>query len=103
MSRRMQHSGPRNPHAGKAIVAEFEPVLLANIHKPDSHTLPVYQASGGYAALKKALSGMSPVEVVDIVKASSLRGRGGAGFPCGLKWSFLPKDHPGPIYMCVNA
>src|SRR6266567_3135731 len=84
-------------------VAEFEPVLLANINKPDSHTLRVYQASGGYAAAKKVLSGMSPTEVFELVKASALRGRGGAGFPCGLKWSFLPKDHPGPIYMCVNA
>ncbi len=46
---------------------------------------------------------MSPLDVVETVKASSLRGRGGAGFPTGLKWTFLPKDHPGPIYMCVNA
>jgi len=84
-------------------VPEFEPVLLANVNKPDSHTLPVYQAGGGYTAVKKVLSGMSPVEVVELVKASNLRGRGGAGFPCGMKWSFLPKDHPGPIYMCVNA
>lgn len=84
-------------------MADFEPVLLANINKPDSHTLRVYQASDGYAALKKVLSGMSPVDVVETVKASGLRGRGGAGFPCGMKWSFLPKDHPGPVYMCVNA
>jgi NADH-quinone oxidoreductase subunit F len=84
-------------------VPEFEPVLLANIHKPESHTLAVYQASGGYSAIRRVLGGMSPVDVVELVKASGLRGRGGAGFPCGLKWSFLPKDHPGPIYMCVNA
>jgi len=84
-------------------VPEFEPVLLANVNKPDSHTLPVYQAGGGYTAVRKVLAGMSPVEIVELVKASNLRGRGGAGFPCGMKWSFLPKDHPGPIYMCVNA
>src|SRR6185436_20939967 len=42
-------------------------------------------------------------QVVDVVKASGLRGRGGAGFPCGVKWTFLPKDHPGPIYLCINA
>jgi len=84
-------------------VADFEPVLLANINKADSHTLAVYQAGGGYAALKKVLGGMSPNDVVELVKGSGLRGRGGAGFPCGMKWSFLPKDHPGPIYMCVNA
>src|SRR5579884_3386266 len=46
---------------------------------------------------------MTPAQVVDTVKTSGLRGRGGAGFPTGLKWTFLPKDHPGPIYMCINA
>ncbi|MDB5334542.1 MAG: NADH-ubiquinone oxidoreductase chain, partial [Planctomycetaceae bacterium] len=84
-------------------MAEFEPVLTANIHKPDSHTLPVYEAGGGYQAIRKVLGEMSPVQVVDLVKASGLRGRGGAGFPCGLKWSFLPQNHPGPFYMCINA
>lgn len=83
-------------------VPRFEPVLTANIHKPDSHTLAVYQQAGGYQALRKVV-GMTPAAVIDVVKASGLRGRGGAGFPCGMKWSFLPKDHPGPIYMCVNA
>ena len=46
---------------------------------------------------------MDPAKVIDVVKASGLRGRGGAGFPCGVKWTFLPKDHPGPIYLCVNG
>ena len=46
---------------------------------------------------------MTPADVIELVKASNLRGRGGAGFPTGLKWTFLPKDHPGPIYMCINA
>src|SRR6266850_966409 len=82
---------------------QFEPVLLANINKPNSHTRDVYEAGGGYAALKKALAGMKPADVTETVKASNLRGRGGAGFPTGLKWTFLPKDHPGPIYFCVNA
>lgn len=84
-------------------MADFEPVLLANIDKPDSHTLASYESSGGYSALRRVLSDMQPDEVVGLVKASGLRGRGGAGFPCGLKWSFLPKDHPGPFYMCINA
>jgi len=80
----------------------FQPVLLARVGKSDSQKLSTYKADGGFAGLKAALA-KSPAEVVDLVKASGLRGRGGAGFPTGLKWSFLPKDHPGPIYMCVNA
>ncbi len=82
---------------------EFEPVLLANIHKPDSHTRPVYEAAGGYRALRKALKDLDPAQVTEEVKESRLRGRGGAGFPTGIKWTFLPKDHPGPIYFCLNA
>jgi len=84
-------------------VTRFEPVLLANIEKPDCHTLKVYEAGGGYSALRKVLGSMSPHDVRELVKASGLRGRGGAGFPTGLKWTFLPKDHPGPIYFCLNA
>jgi len=81
----------------------YDPVLLRRINKPDSADLAGYQADGGYRALAKALGEMTPAQVIDTVKASGLRGRGGAGFPCGVKWTFLPKDHPGPIYLCVNA
>ncbi len=84
-------------------MAEFEPVLLRRIAKKASPWLDAYRADGGYRALQKAVHEMTPAQVVDVVKASSLRGRGGAGFPTGLKWTFLPKDHPGPIYMCINA
>jgi len=84
-------------------MAEFEPVLLKRVGKPDSQSLAGYQADGGYRGLTKALGELTPAKVIDIVKDSGLRGRGGAGFPCGLKWTFLPKDHPGPIYLCVNA
>ena len=81
---------------------KFEPVLLARVAKENSQSLDGYRADGGYAALDKAL-GMAQADVVTMVKDSVLRGRGGAGFPAGLKWTFLPKDHPGPIYLCVNA
>src|SRR4051812_40412463 len=80
----------------------FEPVLLARINKPDSASLAGYRADGGYEALAKALK-MAPDAVTTLVKDSGLRGRGGAGFSAGAKWSFLPKNHPGPIYLCVNA
>ncbi len=82
---------------------DFEPVLLKRINAGASRTLDAYRADGGYRAVTKALGEMTPAQVVDTVKASGLRGRGGAGFPCGLKWTFLPKDHPGPIYLCINA
>src|SRR2546421_300770 len=82
---------------------DFEPVLLRRILKNADVSLTAYRADGGYRGLQKALDTMTPAQVTDVVKSSGLRGRGGAGFPTGLKWTFLPKDHPGPIYMCVNA
>jgi NADH-quinone oxidoreductase subunit F len=69
---------------------------------PGYHTLSVYEQHGGYAALKKAL-GMKPEEVTDEVKKSNLRGRGGACFPTGLKWTFMPKQTTKPKYLCVNG
>lgn len=84
-------------------MADFEPILLKRINAKADPGLDAYRADGGYSALTKALADMTPAQVIDTVKASGLRGRGGAGFPCGVKWTFLPKDHPGPIYLCVNA
>ena len=63
----------------------------------------MYRANGGYEALKKVLDSMSPDDVINEVKKSALRGRGGAGFPTGMKWSFVPKDSPKPKYVVCNA
>ena len=68
----------------------------------DLHKIDVYRANDGYLALKKALE-MKPDEVIEEVKKSNLRGRGGACFPAGLKWSFMPKNFDKPKYLCVNG
>jgi NADH-quinone oxidoreductase subunit F len=78
------------------------PVLTATLDAPRSWTLGTYRQHGGYEALRLALA-QEPAAIVDTVKASGLRGRGGAGFPTGLKWSFLPKPDGGPRYLVVNA
>ena len=76
--------------------------LTKHIREPQSYTLDFYLKSGGYAALKKAL-GMAPGAVIDAVKASGLRGRGGAGFPTGMKWGFVDQKSGKPRYLCCNA
>ena len=83
-------------------MSSFEPVLTKHIHEEDCHTLDFYRSIGGYKALEKVLS-MGPDEVIDTVKASILRGRGGAGFPAGVKWGFIPKDSDKPTYLINNA
>jgi NADH-quinone oxidoreductase subunit F len=69
----------------------------------DSHTIDVYVKHDGYQALEKALKQMTPEGIIDEVKKSNLRGRGGAGFPTGMKWFFVPKDSPKPKYVICNA
>jgi NADH-quinone oxidoreductase subunit F len=81
----------------------MEPLLLRNINMPDSHTLATYKAHGGYRSWEKVVQTMKPEQLIDEVKASGLRGRGGAGFPTGMKWSFVPKDSPKPRYLVCNA
>ena len=78
-------------------------LLLANINIPGIRTYEVYRKQGGYAAVEKALKSMSPDQVTEEVKTSGLRGRGGAGFPSGLKWSFIDKKSEKPRYLVCNA
>ena len=78
------------------------PVLSKHFGDPAAKTLDGWKARGGYKALAQALH-MTPTAVQDIVKASGLRGRGGAGFPTGLKWSFMKLDDGKPHYLCCNA
>ncbi len=77
-------------------------ILLRDLDIPDIKEYAVYVEHGGYAALRKAVTTMTPDQVIDEVKASGLRGRGGAGFPTGVKWSFIPKNEPAK-YVVVNA
>jgi NADH-quinone oxidoreductase subunit F len=77
-------------------------VLLRHRDIPDINQLDVYQKNGGFEAFKKAVTAMKPVEVTDVVKASGLRGRGGAGFPTGMKWSFIDNKN-WPHYVVANA
>jgi NADH-quinone oxidoreductase subunit F len=78
-------------------------LLLANDHVPGIQSYAVYREKGGYASVEKALKTMTPEAVVEEVKKSGLRGRGGAGFPTGMKWSFLAKPEGVPRYLVCNA
>src|SRR6202035_1156407 len=78
-------------------------LLLEHINVPGINTFDVYRSKGGYASVEKALKTMSPDEVVEEVKKSGLRGRGGAGFPTGMKWSFLAKPEGVARYLVCNA
>ncbi|MBT3197966.1 MAG: NADH-quinone oxidoreductase subunit NuoF, partial [Gammaproteobacteria bacterium] len=79
-------------------------VCFRNNHLQNSWTLAAYQSSGGYKVLRKILEEKSPIDsLIDDIKRSALRGRGGAGFPTGLKWSFMPRNAPGQKYIVCNS
>ncbi|MFK7887592.1 MAG: NADH-quinone oxidoreductase subunit NuoF [Gammaproteobacteria bacterium] len=78
-------------------------VAFSTFHRDEPWTLESYLSIGGYDALKKVYTSMTPEELIDEVKASNLRGRGGAGFPTGLKWSFMPRTAPGQKYLVCNS
>jgi NADH-quinone oxidoreductase subunit F len=79
-----------------------EKILTRNFDRADSHTLRTYLETGGYTAWQKAQT-LEPAAITEEVKQSNLRGLGGAGFPTGTKWSFVPKNHTGPVYLVINA
>ena len=81
---------------------KLTPVLSANWDQKDLFTIDGYRRNGGYSAMKKALA-MEPAAIISLIKESGLRGRGGAGFPTGLKWSFIPQGDGKPHYLVVNA
>jgi len=80
----------------------MEPIITQYVREPNSFTLDFYLQRGGYDALKKALT-QTPDQIIDMVKASGLRGRGGAGFPTGMKWQFVDKKSTRPRYIACNA
>ncbi len=77
-------------------------IIRSYLERLNSHTIDSYISSGGYTALPRALK-MEPGEIINEVKKSGLRGRGGAGFPTGVKWSFISRDSGSPVYLCCNA
>lgn len=78
-------------------------IVFKGIRDKNMRDIESYEKAGGYEGARKALMKMSPQEVIEEVKKSGLRGRGGAGFPTGVKWDFIPKNYEGPKYLCCNA
>ena len=81
---------------------DFPPVLTRNVHRVGSERIQIYLDHGGYQAARKALR-MEPGEVIEQVRHSRLRGRGGAGFPTGVKWGYLPRESDTPKIIAVNT
>lgn len=81
---------------------EHPKILTRNVHHEDQHEISAYESRGGYNAARKALQ-LAPEKVIEEVKLSGLRGRGGAGFPTGVKWGFVPRSGQKPVYLLNNA
>ncbi|HXH05935.1 MAG TPA: NADH-quinone oxidoreductase subunit NuoF [Vicinamibacterales bacterium] len=81
----------------------MDPLLTPHVREPGCHTLEFYRRHGGYETLRQVLATLSPDQVIEAVRASGLRGRGGAGFPTGMKWQFVQRDSPKPKYLVCNA
>ncbi len=105
MIKKTKHAGNMRPMAIEQKPLESEKrILLEHELVPDMNKIDVYASKGGYQALKKVLQGkMTPDQVIAEVKAANLRGRGGAGFPTGMKWGFVPKSDGKPHYLLCNA
>lgn len=105
MIKKTKHAGNMRPMAIEQKPLESEKrILLEHEFVPDINKIDVYASKGGYQALKKVLQGkMTPDQVIAEVKAANLRGRGGAGFPTGMKWGFVPKNDGKPHYLLCNA
>ena len=106
---RVLQAALENPKVSAALpepepyISTNGPVLSTRFKNPDGTWLADYLADGGYQAAKKVLSSLTPADVIDAVSKANLRGLGGAGFPTGRKWSFIPKDSTKPKYLVVNA
>ena len=81
----------------------FRKIFTQHIHEDKCHSLSFYQKNGGYEQARKSLHDWQPDDLIETVKAANLRGRGGAGFPTGVKWGFVPKNTDKPKYLAVNA
>src|SRR5579885_3548987 len=86
---------PHSEHEVRLLTRRFD--------LPNSASIDTYLANDGYRALEKALKQMTPESIIEELKTSNLRGRGGAGFPTGMKWSFVPKQSAKPKYILVNG
>jgi len=91
------------PLVYQGVVGLQEPVLSARFNTKDAESIETYVRDDGYAAARKAVTGMTPEQVIEEVSKSGLRGLGGAGFPTGKKWSFIPKTTDKPKFLVVNA